>query len=68
LPMTDRFHGNSMILVDTNVFSEVIKPVPDPKVVDWLYERRTKLCYPHWLRPKSTSAFAQHRGQLNAAC
>jgi len=30
-----------MILVDTNVFSEVIRPVPDPKVVDWLYERRT---------------------------
>ncbi len=31
-----------MILVDTNVFSEIIKPMPDPKVVDWLYERRTK--------------------------
>jgi toxin FitB len=31
-----------MILIDTNVFSEVIKPIPDPKVVDWLHERRTK--------------------------
>lgn len=31
-----------MILVDTNVFSEIIKPVPNPKVVDWLYERRAK--------------------------
>jgi toxin FitB len=31
-----------MILVDTNVFSELIKPIPDSKVVDWLYERRTK--------------------------
>ena len=31
-----------MILVDTNVFSEIIRPVPDPTVVDWLYERRTE--------------------------
>lgn len=25
-----------MILLDTNVLSEPLKPVPDPKVVDWL--------------------------------
>lgn len=31
-----------MILIDTNVFSEIIRPIPDPKVVDWLYERRGK--------------------------
>ncbi len=31
-----------MILIDTNVFSEIIKPVPDPNVVDWLHERRTQ--------------------------
>lgn len=31
-----------MILIDTNVFSEVVKPVPDPKVVDWLHERRNE--------------------------
>jgi predicted nucleic acid-binding protein len=29
-----------MILVDTNVFSELVKPVPDAKVVDWLFEHR----------------------------
>lgn len=31
-----------MILIDTNVFSEIIRPVPDPNVVDWLFERRAK--------------------------
>ena len=29
-----------MILVDTNVFSELIKPAPDDRVVDWLFEHR----------------------------
>lgn len=29
-----------MILVDTNVFSETIKPVPDAQVVDWLFAHR----------------------------
>jgi toxin FitB len=29
-----------MILVDTNVFSEVTKPKPDDKVVDWLFAHR----------------------------
>ena len=29
-----------MILIDTNVFSEVTKPRPDDRVVDWLFERR----------------------------
>ena len=29
-----------MILVDTNVFSEVVKPVPDERVADWLFEHR----------------------------
>lgn len=29
-----------MILIDTNVFSEVTKPRPDNRVVDWLFERR----------------------------
>ncbi len=28
-----------MILIDTNVFSETFKPVPDDKVVDWLHAR-----------------------------
>ncbi|GGZ01201.1 PIN domain-containing protein [Novosphingobium colocasiae] len=31
-----------MILVDTNVFSELVKPVPEPAVVDWLFEHRTE--------------------------
>lgn len=29
-----------MILVDTNVFSETIKPVSAPRVSDWLFEHR----------------------------
>jgi predicted nucleic acid-binding protein len=29
-----------MILIDTNVFSELVKPVPDTRVVDWLFEHR----------------------------
>ena len=29
-----------MILVDTNVFSELVRPVPDANVVDWLFKRR----------------------------
>jgi toxin FitB len=29
-----------MILIDTNVFSELVKPVPDAKVVDWLVAHR----------------------------
>jgi predicted nucleic acid-binding protein len=29
-----------MILIDTNVFSEVTKPRPDDRVVEWLFERR----------------------------
>ena len=29
-----------MILVDTNVFSELVKPVPDGLVVDWLFQNR----------------------------
>ena len=31
-----------MILVDTNVFSELTKPRPDDAVVDWLFKHRTK--------------------------
>lgn len=31
-----------MILIDTNVFSELVKPVPDAKVVDWLVAHRTQ--------------------------
>jgi predicted nucleic acid-binding protein len=29
-----------MILVDTNVFSEITKPRPDGRVVDWLFRHR----------------------------
>lgn len=29
-----------MILVDTNVFSELVRPVPDDRVVDWAFEHR----------------------------
>jgi predicted nucleic acid-binding protein len=29
-----------MILVDTNVFSEITKPRPDQRVVDWLFRHR----------------------------
>lgn len=29
-----------MILVDTNVFSELTKPKPDNRVVDWLWKHR----------------------------
>jgi len=29
-----------MILIDTNVFSETFRPIPDPNVVDWLFARR----------------------------
>jgi len=29
-----------MILVDTNVFSEITKPRPDDRVVDWLHAHR----------------------------
>ena len=29
-----------MILVDTNVFSEITKPKPDDRVVDWLHRHR----------------------------
>ncbi|MBV8685131.1 MAG: PIN domain-containing protein [Alphaproteobacteria bacterium] len=28
------------ILVDTNVFSEITKPRPDPRVVEWLFRNR----------------------------
>lgn len=31
-----------MILIDTNVFSELTKPKPDDKVVDWLFTRRNE--------------------------
>jgi predicted nucleic acid-binding protein len=31
-----------MILIDTNVFSEVTKPRPDERVVDWLFARRNE--------------------------
>lgn len=31
-----------MILVDTNVFSELTKPVPDGRVVDWLWRHRSE--------------------------
>lgn len=29
-----------MILIDTNVFSELTKPQPEPRVSDWLFEHR----------------------------
>jgi len=29
-----------MILIDTNVFSEIVKPRPDDNVVDWLFAHR----------------------------
>ena len=31
-----------MILVDTNVFSEITKPSPDDRVADWLYAHRNE--------------------------
>ena len=31
-----------MILVDTNVFSELVKPKPDDAVVDWLFAHRKR--------------------------
>jgi predicted nucleic acid-binding protein len=31
-----------MILVDTNVFSELVKPAPDDKVVEWLFAHRAE--------------------------
>lgn len=31
-----------MILIDTNVFSELMKPSPDDKVVAWLHAHRTQ--------------------------
>ncbi|MEH3107373.1 MAG: PIN domain-containing protein [Sphingomonas fennica] len=31
-----------MILIDTNVFSELVKPQPDDRVVDWLFHRRAE--------------------------
>lgn len=34
--------SNSMILIDTNVFSELTKPRPDNRVVDWLFARRNQ--------------------------
>lgn len=29
-----------MILIDTNVFSELVKPRPEDRVVDWLFQHR----------------------------
>jgi predicted nucleic acid-binding protein len=29
-----------MILIDTNVFSEMVKPLPDERVVAWLHDHR----------------------------
>ncbi len=31
-----------MILIDTNVFSELMKPAPDDAVVDWLFAHRNE--------------------------
>mgnify|MGYP006331835989 CR=1 FL=1 len=31
-----------MILVDTNVFSEVTKPLPNDRIVDWLFRHRNE--------------------------
>jgi len=31
-----------MILVDTNLFSEITKPRPEDRVVDWLFARRNE--------------------------
>ena len=31
-----------MILIDTNVFSEITKPTPDDNVVDWLLKHRNQ--------------------------
>ncbi len=30
-------------LVDTNIFSEPVKPKPDPKIVEWLREHEDGL-------------------------
>jgi len=35
-----------MILVDTNVISETLKPAPDPLVVEWLIAHDTELAIP----------------------
>ena len=35
-----------MILVDTNVFSELTKPQPSSRVVEWLEENELKLALP----------------------
>lgn len=38
--MTGSSRSSSTILVDTNVFSEITKPKPDERVVDWLFAHR----------------------------
>jgi len=35
-------HSPMMILIDTNVFSEMVKPRPDDRVVDWMFKRRNE--------------------------
>ena len=35
-----------MILVDTNVISETLKPVPDPLVIEWLIAHDAELAIP----------------------
>ncbi len=40
--MIESSRSSSMILVDTNVFSEITKTRPNDKIVDWLFAHRNE--------------------------
>lgn len=56
-----------MILVDTNVFSEVTKPRPDDKVVDWLFAWRNETLLSTIVVAELTVGIQTTRGQTHRA-
>ena len=45
-----------MIILDTNVVSETMKPVPEPRVIDWLNRQELSTLHPD---PEGVAGFAR---------
>jgi toxin FitB len=54
-----------MILVDTNVFSEITKPQPNDRVVDWLFARRNETLLSTIVVAELTVGIRTTRGQTH---
>ena len=56
-----------MILVDTNVFSEVSKPQPDDHVTDWLFRHREETLLSTMVIAELSVGIRNTRGERNRA-